>query len=343
MGDSTIHNGRCLNCKEELRSVDKYCASCGVKATYHNLSLKYLLTSFFESFLNIEYKILRSFRDIWTPNKITNYYLSGQKDQYVHPFRLLFICLVIFFGLAAYSLKESDLGNPYEEIYNIAANKTISQLDTLKEDFQLAEEQLLIDSLKVLLSTGGKSYDNVNINAFGVNLKDYGIKKSDVFLKSEEEVIAQFPKDLTMFEYLIAKQQIKVIKNNTGALTFIVGNMLWGIILLTLVMAWVLKGLYIRHSSYYAEHVVQLTNFHSVALVVITIYSIGNYFYGEAIPYVSFVILLYLIWYWIYGFSRFYSQGILMTICKSFVFLIVYIVILSMIALMILLLSLLFF
>jgi len=243
----------------------------------------------------------------------------------------------------AISLKQSDLGNPYVEVYNIASHKTVSQLDSLRDDFRLEEEQIVIDSIKAFLSSDLKSVNNINMNAFGVNLRDYGIKKSDIYLKSEEEITTQFPEDISTFDYLIAKQQIKVIKNGRGALSFVVGNMLWGIILITLVMAWVLKGLYIRHGSYYAEHVVQLTNYHSMALIVFSIMSIFNYIYGGAMPYAVVIILLFLAYYWVFGYSRFYNQGVFITIVKSSIFIIVYIIILFMIALLILLLSLLFF
>jgi len=54
--------------------------------------------------------------------------------------------------------------------------------------------------------------------------------------------------------------------------------MLWGFPLVTIIVAGFLKLVYIRHGSYYIEHIMHLINFHSVLLIMCSVFLVYELF-----------------------------------------------------------------
>ena len=150
----------------------------------------------------------------------------------------------------------------------------------------------------------------------GVNFKEANITKKDIFTLSGDELVAKFGSETTYFQKVIIRQYAKFTKNINGATTYIIGNMLWGIILLTFINAFFLKLLYIRHRSYYVEHVLQMTHINSIALILFSILIVIHYFLGHFTTYLLFVIIAWVNIYAFLSFKHYYKDNFIKALMK---------------------------
>ncbi|MFK8055722.1 MAG: DUF3667 domain-containing protein [Saprospiraceae bacterium] len=114
----------CLNCGAAFAASTKFCPSCGQKNRKHELSLVEWLTEGLSTFFHLEGKTLNTVRDLVVPGKMATNYFNGQRQRYVHPFRLLVFSSLICFGLisiANYFNPEEGVSN---QIMSIGVNET---------------------------------------------------------------------------------------------------------------------------------------------------------------------------------------------------------------------------
>jgi len=275
----------CLNCDHKLLSQAKFCPTCGVKATFNELSLKTLFKSFFDTFLNIEYKVLRSFRDVWIPNRITHSYISGVRSNYVHPFRFFFICLVIFFSLTAIAINRLDNDSEISQAEKVGEIQMYEKYESEKVNYSSLCDASVLDSLQkdIFPASFKKGSKKLDGNFGTLNFKESGLTQADLYLKTEKELVEQYkiakiekyPNfKMGWFHTMLVKQGLKIQKHLVDYLKFSVKNLLWGVILLTVLIAGVLKLVYVRHDSFYAEHVIQVINYHCVIALIASLFLI---------------------------------------------------------------------
>lgn len=90
----------CRNCESPLTGL--YCAQCGQRAAPPNPTTRELAAEAWESFTNVDGKIVLTLRDLMRhPGRLTREYLSGRRVRYLPPVRLYLICSVAYFVLAA--------------------------------------------------------------------------------------------------------------------------------------------------------------------------------------------------------------------------------------------------
>ena len=174
-------NDYCLSCGSDLNADDRYCPHCGLETVYRNLSLRFLVRSFFEAFLNFDVKMLHSLRDIWIPNKITKTFLEGKREYHVHPFRFYFICLIIFFTLLSFLIKNWDFED-FELKESISKYELYHKLDTLSTHYTAQCEPGTWDSLKLQLYRGSKDLDIdtfFDLELLGTDFATFGISTLD--------------------------------------------------------------------------------------------------------------------------------------------------------------------
>jgi hypothetical protein len=270
-----------------------------------------------ETFLNFDSKLVHSFKDILIPNAITKSFIAGKRNYYIHPFRFYFFCLIASFGLLALNtrhlnidLNQADMVGKYEQYAMMdtlqLSNKSeceIAVLDSLREHTPKRIKKLAVDTF-------------INLRAMGTEFKDYGISTYDAFKLSEKELDEKY-KITKRIDRLIIHQFIRMQKDQGGILKSGIANMLWGILLLTVLMALVLSILYIRHDSYFIEHLLHISNFHSLGLLLSSILLLINLIFN--IPdlefYVTFIILG-TIAYLFTCLKRYYNQGFWVTLIK---------------------------
>ena len=90
----------CRNCGVPLSGP--FCAQCGQRVTPPNPTTRELLAEAWESFANVDGKIVVTLRDLMRhPGRLTREYLAGRRVRYLPPVRLYLICSVAYFLLAA--------------------------------------------------------------------------------------------------------------------------------------------------------------------------------------------------------------------------------------------------
>jgi hypothetical protein len=90
----------CLNCRSPL--VGPFCASCGQRDRPLNPSLFSVVGDAIGEALDIDGKLLRSFRLLFArPGFLTNELFAGRRASYVSPLRLYLVCSVILFAVSA--------------------------------------------------------------------------------------------------------------------------------------------------------------------------------------------------------------------------------------------------
>ena len=76
----------CKNCRHPLSGEDNFCNACGAKVIDHRLTLKYLLSEFYERFITFENNIfLKTFLSLYTkPQDVILGYITGLRKRYIN-------------------------------------------------------------------------------------------------------------------------------------------------------------------------------------------------------------------------------------------------------------------
>ncbi len=99
----------CVNCQTKLQGP--YCYHCGQKEVELNLTLKYMLSTFFGDLFSFDSRVWRSLKPlICRPGFLTTEYIQGRRAPFIPPFRLfLLVGLAYFFVQAVYVSLDLDL------------------------------------------------------------------------------------------------------------------------------------------------------------------------------------------------------------------------------------------
>ena len=122
----------CLNCGQELPEQNPYCPTCGQQNRRHERSLGAWIVEGLSSLFHLEGKSWNTVRDIWVPGKYVERYLSGQRQRYVHPLRLLLLSSLVCFAVVKLMVV------PGEE----STQDLIENNEGLEEDIAEAESDL---------------------------------------------------------------------------------------------------------------------------------------------------------------------------------------------------------
>lgn len=152
----------CLNCGAEIK--DKFCPNCGQANYEPRESFRHIMTHFITDYLHLDEKFFSSLKFLLLkPGFLTNKYNQGERNKYVHPFRLYIFITVVFFIIQSTgthvkvpkNLKEfvdtSKLDSSEIDDYN-NLNLEYSQFDSFNVDTTieqyLSRQALLPDSAK---------------------------------------------------------------------------------------------------------------------------------------------------------------------------------------------------
>jgi len=89
----------CPTCNDAVSSP--YCPACGERpASARDLTLRGLFDQLFRAFINIDSRLIRSFRYLLTrPGELTVAFVQGRRMPYIGPFKLFLIANVLFFAV----------------------------------------------------------------------------------------------------------------------------------------------------------------------------------------------------------------------------------------------------
>lgn len=86
----------CENCGAEL--IGPYCAKCGQAAIDYHRSFGTIMADAADAFFNIDARILTTFGLVLIkPWRLTNEFLAGRRQRYVHPLRVYLLASLAFF------------------------------------------------------------------------------------------------------------------------------------------------------------------------------------------------------------------------------------------------------
>ncbi len=96
----------CKNCQESLSASDDYCKQCGAKVIRNRITLRNLIESFSEQFLNYDNKFLQTFIDLFKrPEDVIGSYIDGTRKKYVNVISYFAIAITIS-GLQIYIINK---------------------------------------------------------------------------------------------------------------------------------------------------------------------------------------------------------------------------------------------
>ena len=265
--------------------------------------------------------MIHSLRDVFIPNRITKAFLAGNRHMYVHPFRFFFICLVIFFGLLSLNMKDFNIGG-YKLKESMTKYDDYIAFDTLSRQYELQCQAGVMDSIRDDLFSDYTELDKdtfFRITLFGSDLTQYGISTVDGIGLENDSLYSKYNIESSRDRFFI-QQYKRVVLDPESAIRFVIGNMIWGVILLTIMVAFVLKLLYWRHESYYIEHILHITTLHSLCFLLMSIAMIFELIIpleilGESVV----IIFLGGVVYLFTLLNRYYGEHFLKTIIKLFI------------------------
>ncbi len=315
----TDQDKSCLNCGADLSLGDKYCLHCGQKARHFDLSIKNIITSFIAVFFNVDNKVFQTIKDLYIPNKITQAFVKGNTKRYVHPFKTLFISLIILFFAISQLIKDLDMNQGDNYYKSQLKMEQAYQLDALAGKSWLTSDNY-VDSLKMLL-LGKKSnpaQDTFDFN-FDINNTDYaqkyGITVKDVYSLKEGELLDKYKVE-GFFDRLAVRQILRSSRDKDKTLRFFINNMLWGIVIVLFLGSFIFYLLYLRHKTYYQEHVMMLANYFTITFLpisLILIFSPKTSWLGNSIPY----LLAFTSLFFVYSLKKYFKQSWFKTLLKS--------------------------
>ena len=350
----------CLNCKTDLNLDDHFCRNCGQKIHESKLTFWSLISEFFAGIFNLENGFYRSMSRIFFPSYLSKEFIQGRRKRYLNPIRFFVVTLLIHLAVINFLIDTDDIGqfanDALEEIgkaelYDIF----LAQKDGLSENGMEISE---LDSIEKILFIGITPSEQdtflprLNIG-FG-NTKNYPILKKDIYEMPVETLLTNY--EVKSFaDRLVVTQMVRSIRDLPGVIHFMIGNIVWGVIVSILILALLMKFLYIRRKSFYVEHIIVLCHIHAFAFLIASLgflcsgfefqngdlessYSYTFSSYGPVIA--AYVIVALYFWLTL---KRYFGQGWFKTILKFLIIIFSYIMIITMVVSMILFISLVFF
>ncbi|MBB6461577.1 DUF3667 domain-containing protein [Flammeovirga kamogawensis] len=298
----------CTNCKNKLKSEDQFCSQCGQSRIDYFTSFKTILKDTLDEVFGLDSKFKHTILPFLTkPQFLTEEFLKGKRQFYVHPIRLYLFCSIVFIFIF---------------------NNIIIDKHTIKLDFDK------IFSKEEKAQASHNDSDTETTNDFNFHISD--TNKEDSLNTKHILKVFEFIKtsndfsDKTIQDSLNVDKwyQIKLIRQShyfydEKGVTFfeaVLENIPIAIMLLVPLFALYLKLLYVRKKhNFYIQHLIFSMHLHAFSLVFFSLFLIF-----AKINFISsdlFLIPIILYWLVISGlmFKKFYSQNWVKTIIKIFI------------------------
>ena len=336
-----IHS--CLNCQQEYNEGDSYCVNCGQKTTASILNLREIIGNFLSNTFYFDSKMWSSYSKLIYPSKTTRSYVDGQRKKYIHPFRLFFIAAIVFFSLiniltSRIMDKEITFNSTQEkksmlERYDLRTklldslsldSKTIDHINYVgKLQPIFAKDTILRDTVYPLVTMVRTSKENE------LELLAKTMNNRDLFELTPNEILDKYQVK-GWWTRLNFKQSMRMSEKPLAGIKFIANNFIWGVFLVIGVCAWILKFLFFGRKKTYVEALLLLFEVHTIGFIlasagIIIEYSMGVNNFNLSI---SIAMLISGI-YFIIMLRRYYEAKLGWVLLKAFIFLLSYLVMLS--------------
>ncbi|TXF89001.1 DUF3667 domain-containing protein [Neolewinella aurantiaca] len=268
----------CTNCGAEMSPEARWCPSCGQKAYEGPPGFWQLLADFFETAFSLDNRLFRTLLTLVVPGKLTNRFLAGKQKPYFHPLRLFFVLGVL--AVATYSLYtaqavgdslEQSLEHRKEQAYfHRFEDKLEAGIDSIITSFpEDASVVIASDSLlKLLTDKQSPNPDSFSIGFLahegGLNFKprQVNLLYDDFQLMTPEGLAEKYTIKGVFHQYQL-KQIVRITRLDLSGLTAMMGQIIWGLLLLVPLAGALLKLIYIRRKRHYVEHFIFTLHIHA--------------------------------------------------------------------------------
>lgn len=273
----------CPNCHTPFAKSGDFCYNCGQKFTDGKMTVREMLHEFSEAIFNVDSKIFRTLGALFIPGKLTNQYFKGRHKRYVHPLRLFFVLAVLHFAVLSIA-SFSEL----EKFF-------INLVDGQKKNAYQADFMNDLDSaqLYVYKSLGKKRMLEQAFDTLHAHLKDtrsdstglgYIKLRNDwqlepVTVRISNRDLVEMPEkeffETYKIEGLAGQLQIwqtaKIMRQGGSFTQFLLGKLIWMVLLMMPALGLILKLLYIRRRRLFVEHLVFSFHYHAFAFLIMSI------------------------------------------------------------------------
>jgi len=348
----------CLNCKTLFPDgVDDakefFCASCGQSNRDSRLSFVRLIKDAISNVLNLDSRLIHTFRDIMSPSKLTRAYIEGRRKYYVNPARLFIFMLIALITLALFSIKLDNSAMGVDQFYSKAErSKMLDEYNAFLDTIDIEGHEQFVDTLKSKLFNKVQSLQKDTLGENGPNffnsersIKSYGITSYDGIHLTQKELFEKYKVE-GFWNKIQVGQYIRVVTNPAGGIKHVIKNLTWAVFISVLLMGFFMKLIYIRNPYYLVEHVVLILNSHSFLFLLLAFNIILLLFLplgdnGEKITkiVISFSFFFIMIIQFL-SLKKYYKQGIFKTLIKQIMINWAYLFIFNMVVLMVAIISL---
>ena len=322
-------NHSCSNCHAPLMKEAAFCHTCGQKNITSRLTVKELFAQIFDNVFNLDSKIFRTLGAVFIPGKLTNAFLSGQRQKYYHPIRLFLVLIVISLASLNY---QGDMSSPTnikkERIDKLKERKRLmgileEGIDSVSEKNNQPAVLETLDSLSTIFyKNSGRRVDSININSamkitddfdFNIALEDFG--------KYSPKEIVEVYEVKGLYKRLMVQQKMKMIEESKGFIPFVMGKVAWVVFFVLLLLSLVFKLLYFKSDFLYLEHLIFGIHFISFSLIIMSILTLFSWgMIEELVPFILISMAIYLF----IAMRRVYKQSYFITSLKFILVLICY-------------------
>ncbi len=326
----------CRNCKAELPHNAFFCPICGQRNTDGRITFRELVAHFLSNLLNFDGRIFQTMGALAVPGKLTKSFFEGKQIRYYHPVRLFILSGALFIALLSIIASKSNLEGVdriWEKNEEAYANKQIAhEIDTLCSDIEQELKNPILtsafDSLKTRFAenhnlTDKDSVEITDVINFGDTGKQAGKKVAlDDLVNMPADSLAVKYGVHGLWERQIFLQNIRIQKSIKNFLFYLMGNILWMVLIMMPMLALALKLLYIRHPYLYVEHLI--FSFHTHTFIFLfygLLLLIGMWAGYDLLNWAFILVAAYLL----FAMKRFYGQKWWKTLLKFILASILYI------------------
>ncbi len=328
----------CLNCaapKEQDGSI--FCAYCGQKHGTGKVSLKEIFAELVSNIFNLDSKTIRTAAALFFPGKLTQEYFQGRHKSYSHPIRMFFVSAIFFFAAVTFSLGDRiGSGNQITKSVDLflEKSKTVALLDSLKievaKDFS---DSLAIKAMDSLVLKVDNSYEMISFDTSSFNVSGFEIVRDSIFANNQyirpddirnssaSDLVEKYWEDATFFKKIMLRQAIKMVKDNSSWLSFMLGKVPIMLLFMMPFLALFLKILYYRRKRFFVEHLFFSFHLHAFVFFLGTfLILVGIYLPGNLTLIIGLSIFVYLF----VAMKKVYGQSFFKTLIKYLLLLFFY-------------------
>ncbi len=342
-------NKNCSNCNAPLREGHLFCHQCGQKYRTGKPTLWFILGDFFSSLFNLDSKAFRSFFGIFTPGKLTNAFIEGKIKSFTPPIRVFIVSSVFLIAsLSAFNNDSEQHSLNDEYIYQLQrsaiAQEIVELNPTLHQLFPDSSTTQIVDTIIQKITNGETDESPISFVQYtgeggdwGFSTEDHDVPTIDIFRLSEDSLFRKHKVD-GFFSTLLARQQIKNLKNGDSLEQYIISRITIQALFMMPIVALILKLLYWRRKQYFVDHFIFSLHYHSFAFILLGLLILLCHFFNVT-PEILWLGLVVPLVYLYAAMKQVYKQSVGKTVLKFLLLNLSYLVAISIFAIVAIIIS----